>query len=329
MDKYIYYILSGENESLSEGELKTLLNTYDRGHSIECNIMVCIVKHTDERAWIKISERAANVREVGEVDLFEKLEEYDDLSRLVKELGSLDNPYSKLYLTVFRGLWDEARAGSLRSLLEMVRKPSGKIGRVIISGNWVITGTPLYKHKSKTPYLKVFDRSIAITPRLARTLINLSGVKEGDVILDPFVGTGTIILEAFSMGILGIGVDIDWSLINGFAKNLNYNKYPSIPVLSDSTKLEYTNIDAVVTDPPYGRGASTKGLRPLDLVESFLVNAYEGLSRRGGRIVFMAPSSLELDIDDTITRTGGLIKDKFYTYVHSDLGRLIYVVEPL
>jgi site-specific DNA-methyltransferase (cytosine-N4-specific) len=45
-------------------------------------------------------------------------------------------------------------------------------------------------------------------PRISRALINLLKVDEGDTILDPFVGSGTFIADAPTMGINAIGVEI-------------------------------------------------------------------------------------------------------------------------
>lgn len=45
-------------------------------------------------------------------------------------------------------------------------------------------------------------------PQLARALLNISGVKPGALVLDPFMGSGTTILEAWLTGVDSIGFDI-------------------------------------------------------------------------------------------------------------------------
>lgn len=45
-------------------------------------------------------------------------------------------------------------------------------------------------------------------PRISRALINLLKVKEGDTILDPFVGSGSFIADAPTMGINAIGIEV-------------------------------------------------------------------------------------------------------------------------
>lgn len=45
-------------------------------------------------------------------------------------------------------------------------------------------------------------------PRISRALVNLLKVKEGDTILDPFVGSGAFIADAPTMGINAIGIEV-------------------------------------------------------------------------------------------------------------------------
>lgn len=45
-------------------------------------------------------------------------------------------------------------------------------------------------------------------PRVVRTLINAFGLKEGNLILDPFNGSGTTTHEASLMGVKSVGIDI-------------------------------------------------------------------------------------------------------------------------
>ena len=45
-------------------------------------------------------------------------------------------------------------------------------------------------------------------PQMIRALLNIIKIKRGETLLDPFVGSGTAILEAQLLGINGIGIDI-------------------------------------------------------------------------------------------------------------------------
>ncbi|MBQ6547891.1 MAG: DNA modification methylase, partial [Candidatus Methanomethylophilaceae archaeon] len=54
-----------------------------------------------------------------------------------------------------------------------------------------------------------FFSPISLHPRYARALINLTGVKKGGTVLDPFCGTGGIVIEAGFMGMKAIASDFD------------------------------------------------------------------------------------------------------------------------
>jgi DNA modification methylase len=46
-------------------------------------------------------------------------------------------------------------------------------------------------------------------PQLAKSLFNLAGLEPGDTVLDPFCGSGTVLLEAFLNGYRGFGIDMN------------------------------------------------------------------------------------------------------------------------
>lgn len=46
-------------------------------------------------------------------------------------------------------------------------------------------------------------------PQLAKSLFNLADLRPGDVVLDPFAGSGTVLLEAYLNGLRGVGLDLN------------------------------------------------------------------------------------------------------------------------
>ena len=46
-------------------------------------------------------------------------------------------------------------------------------------------------------------------PQLVRACINISGIKKGAIVLDPFCGSGTSVCEAKISGMRGIGIDLN------------------------------------------------------------------------------------------------------------------------
>ena len=56
-------------------------------------------------------------------------------------------------------------------------------------------------------------------PRMARTLVNIAGYNRGDIMLDPFCGTGGILIEAHLLGARVIGSDFDPLMVLGSRQN--------------------------------------------------------------------------------------------------------------
>lgn len=51
--------------------------------------------------------------------------------------------------------------------------------------------------------------------RLAGIIANACLCRKGDIVYDPFLGTGGMVLAASVWGALGAGSDIDYSLVHG------------------------------------------------------------------------------------------------------------------
>ncbi|MFB6100757.1 MAG: TRM11 family methyltransferase, partial [Candidatus Nanohalobium sp.] len=156
-----------------------------------------------------------------------------------------------------------------------------------------------------------FSSPVSLDPVLARVLVNLSGTPLGGKILDPFCGTGGILIEAGLCGILPLGTDTKGEMVEGTRENLEeygvINHNIQQEDAEKSLELFDYEIDALITDLPYGKASKVEGEveeKFLDLVEGF-----------GGNVVFMydRPS------------LGGFEAD-YEVYVHKNLTRYIYTV---
>lgn len=111
-------------------------------------------------------------------------------------------------------------------------------------------------------HLRPFLSPVTLHPKIARALVNLSAVKTSETLLDPFCGTGGILLEAGFLGINVIGSDIEKKMIEGCQKNLDYYHLKSYKLFNaDIGDIPHyvPSVDAVVTDFPYARATTTKG----------------------------------------------------------------------
>jgi tRNA (guanine10-N2)-dimethyltransferase len=103
-----------------------------------------------------------------------------------------------------------------------------------------------------------------IPPKLAKMMINLSGVKDDDKVLDPFCGSGTIINEALFLGLKNIhGFDISKKAVEDTKNNLKWLEkeftqdtsrveIKELDVRKVSQYLSPSSIDAVCTEPYLG-----------------------------------------------------------------------------
>ena len=106
-----------------------------------------------------------------------------------------------------------------------------------------------------------FNHPISIHPKFARALVNLTRVDRGGRLLDPFCGTGAVVAEAALCGCEAIGTDISERMVEGAGENLRSLGVDARLHRCDVGAIaeEIGKVDAVATDPPYGRSASTGG----------------------------------------------------------------------
>jgi tRNA G10 N-methylase Trm11 len=99
---------------------------------------------------------------------------------------------------------------------------------------------------------------IALSPRLARTLVNLADLKPGQTVLDPFCGSGTILVEAYRKSLRCLGLDSRASRVQETRENLRWTSAGPPDAGYDIRKgdareltrmLRGTKVDAVITEP--------------------------------------------------------------------------------
>jgi len=114
----------------------------------------------------------------------------------------------------------------------------------------------------RNPGRRDFFHPGVMMPRMARTLINLTCVQSGDVMLDPFCGTGGILIEAEMLGLWAAGSDFDPVMASGSRQNITNSDL----LLADAACLPFSNrsIDAVVTDFPYGQSVCIRKTNTMD-----------------------------------------------------------------
>jgi len=176
----------------------------------------------------------------------------------------------------------------------------------------------------RLPLNRPFTVPVTMHPKLARVLVNLSRVKEGDNILDPFCGSGAILVEAGLMDMKIFGNDISKYMIHGCRKNLDFYgvRYRDENLKDrDALKLRKKDFfDAIVTDLPYGRSSFTTNKNLKQLYEKFIIVAYNSL-KKGKFAVIVSKDGIDY----------GLYKfrlvEEHFVRVHKDMTRRIYVLK--
>ena len=186
-----------------------------------------------------------------------------------------------------------------------------------------IDGVKLSKKEflSRRAHLLPAGHPTSLHPKLARALVNLTGAKKGDIILDPFCGAGGILIEAGLLGIKVIGFDIDRIMLKRAKINLDYVKVQGYElILKDATTIS-KHFDYIVTDLPYGRNSklSEKELEILYLKFFKVLKKIKVKKAVVGLPDFVSYKSL-------IKKAGLKIKKEFDWYLHKSLTKKILIL---
>lgn len=114
-------------------------------------------------------------------------------------------------------------------------------------GEILVEGQHAYVRHDAKPY----RTSSSLPSRLARALVNLVSPPACSI-LDPFCGTGSILLEAQSLGLAVYGVDKNTKMVGMSRRNLRHYGYAGEVLPGDAQECQQT-AGAIVTDLPYGR----------------------------------------------------------------------------
>ncbi len=318
----ILIILSGEGTSVPEAEARALVRTYDGGAMITLLEPRVLLAETTLNPD-SIARRIAFARRVGTLVPDGRLDqetrrEVDSASFRLKHFrlgdAEVDHPAETDVLDQLEGHVDLDHPTYEISVVEgkktyvLLSKPE------MMSQDWV----------ERRPRTRAFFHPSAIFPKLSRALVNLSGVKEGETLLDPFAGTGSILLEASLIGALPVGVDVSSKMVRGaIANERKYNQSWLGMIRADSLSLPLRTTDGIATDLPYGRASSTFGDRTERIADNFLKIAAT-LLHRGGFAVVMHPMNARVEQKQDFG-----IEAECELPVHRNLTRVITVLRRL
>ncbi|MDA4120543.1 MAG: DNA methyltransferase [Thaumarchaeota archaeon] len=192
---------------------------------------------------------------------------------------------------------------------------------------WVPDSATMRQRGTRKP---IPHSDIAMSPRLARTLVNLAGLRPGQTILDPFCGTGTILIEAYAKSLRCLGLDSRASRVQETRENLRWSGGGTNDKGYDIRKgdarelsriLRGTKVDAVATEPlllprldarPKTQTARAMIEESAGIYNDALGSMAESIHSEG-RIVVVVPVIQTMDGDEvTITLDGRRVGLRLY-----------------
>jgi tRNA (guanine10-N2)-dimethyltransferase len=156
-------------------------------------------------------------------------------------------------------------------------------------------------------------------------MVNLTQPKLDDLVLDPFCGTGSFLVEAGLIGCRVIGFDVQRRMAKGSLRNLrHYGIGTEGLLMADARDMPVRDVDCIVTDPPYGRSATTLGREVGKIAKDFLSAAKSCIPK--GRLVCIALPK-NIDIGKMGEELGFKLAESHSVYVHRSLTREVTVLE--
>jgi tRNA (guanine10-N2)-dimethyltransferase len=340
----LFFLLSGEHETLPVSELKAILEAEGYMFKVLEKLDQTLRLEAEIKCIDAIKRRAAFARLCG-LELFNCEAE---TSKIVKAVGSanlseiLKNDESfavrikriKNHAPNIKSMALERKIGELilkkKAKAKVNLKNPEKTFTGILTDKKFLFGVKLAEI-SPTPFMdrrpkkKPFFHPSAMPAKLARCMVNLAKPKIGELVFDPFCGTGSMLIEAALIGCRVVGLDIQRRMVKGTLKNMAYfNIKPESLILADAKNPPIRKVDCVVTDPPYGKSATTLKRTTKQLVEEALTAVYDMLDK-GKRVCMAAPKTLNIGKIGTVFGYKHL--ESHFVYVHRSLTREIAVFE--
>jgi tRNA (guanine10-N2)-dimethyltransferase len=311
-------LLSGESSTIPEAEARALFLAYDpeSRFTVEEKRIIIVDSKTDPSL---VARRVAFSRRVGVL-----LDDPSDAAPVLKG--------KKVRLTTFRTLPSKTTldpAWLLRGIDSEVDLENPDYEITVVDGErrYFALCAPGLMNQGwhlRRPRRRAYFHPSAIFPKLSRALVNLTRCKEGEVLFDPFAGTGSILLEAAEVGAQPLAADQTNAMTRGALANMNKFAQTWLGVIrADAFFLPVTTVDAIATDAPYGRASSARGRKPATILQRAL-DTFPTVLRPGSRMVLMHPKAAPVNETSELA-----VEEEHHLYVHKRLTRAITVLRRL
>lgn len=323
--------LSGEHETLPRSEVLALAEIYSTGFRELAFYDQCLIIEADDLDIEMLGKRLAMTHRI--IDVL-AICDASTPGSLAEAASSISLPLKKYKVRARRikdslPKADEVEREVGRYLFRRGYKADLKnpemVLRAIITDGKIILGLEAAKtdrssFEGRRPHLKPFFHPGVLMPRMARALVNISQVRAGERMLDPFAGTCGILIEACLIGIEGVGIEVQSRLVKGASCNLSGLECSLI--LGDAKRLPFrdSSIDGAVLDTPYGRSAKIEAESKELLLEESLAELHRTI-KPGRRMIILA----DKPINALLANANFEIIQSHTDRVHGSLTRYIFI----
>lgn len=255
-----FFVLTKEQLELATDEIAAIAKMYDRFSRIKIiSNLVIVQSRTD---WEEIARRATFVKTSGQIirkmsGLFLGEEKFEVLKNAKTFVCRIINLSSNQFNV-------QELESSMGDMISKFSKAKVRLDNAEIMIYLIFTDKENFfgfskKNQDRKRPKKVKNHPNQLDWKLARAMLNLIGLREGQTVCDPFCGTGTTLLEAEFMKIKGIGIDFNKEMYEISKGNIRANDYKSKIIRDDFHKLTEIadEFQGIVTDLPYGRNSKT------------------------------------------------------------------------
>jgi tRNA (guanine10-N2)-dimethyltransferase len=332
---YLFF-LSGEYKTLPIGEIRAVLEAFNSQYKVmHSNGQVLVVRTSSIES---IPDRLALSHGVYEF-LGVCKPRMNDIISLAREAGpSIKEPVA-VRVRRIRGLWRELRRDILEKKIGSaigkkvdLCNPQSRVVGFLTDRFFLGKELPFPSAKNdfylRHPKFRPFFHPGVLLPKIARASVNLTRIKAGERLMDPFCGTGSFLIEAGLLGARVYGCDINDKMVAGCRKNLEHfgimNHHLEVGDARQLKSKYAESFDAIATDPPYGISASTWGLSLEELYRGVFPSFYDML-KDGGYGCILSPNRIETE--KYAREAGFAVAETYFDRVHAGLTRKILVIK--
>ena len=320
----LLFELSGENPTLPFAELECV------GTVLEKRAQVAVAECRDPEGACRLALSHGVCEYLGEC-----APDIDSFRQVLRDCAiETDRPFSGRVRKVHAGNTTLVHRCSQREFEDLIGTMiSGPVDlkspqeeyRAVLSEDRCYFGRLLFTidrglYDTRNPGKRVFFHPGVMMPRMARALVNISCSYPGDLLLDPFCGTGGTLIEAEMLKIDAIGSDCDPLMIDGSWQNVPAGTLMVADVTS--LPLRDASVDAVVTDFPYGQSVSIKKEDTMERLYDDALAELRRVLKKGRRAVIVTHK----DISEIAGRHMDVVQ-RHEQRVHKSLTRRILVLE--